>query len=111
MAEIIYLRNGDYINNYNEIPEYLANQCGAEIVGAEPIVNGVVICLEKFYFRNKSYAALTVIIQNESTGSRATLIGSGGGEGLFNISWGANSDFAVSAANALNTRYRMYQGE
>ena len=46
MAEIIYLRNGDYINNYNEIPEYLANQCGA-----------------------------------------------------------------ASAANALNARYRMYQGE
>ena len=109
MAEIIYLRNEDYIDDFNGISEYLESECGAELVGSESITGGIVVCLEKYYLRNHSYASLTVIIQNESSGSRATIFGSGGGEGFFNMSWGANSDFAVSAANALNKQYRLTQ--
>ena len=55
----------------------------------------------------EGYAALTIIVENESERSRATIIGSGGGEGFFNISYGTNSDFVNSAAEALYSCYEF----
>ena len=56
-------------------------------------VNGVkvlLLILERYYMRNGSMAVSTVQI-----------IGTGGGEGLMNISLGANQDFARRVAKVL----------
>lgn len=61
----------------------------------------ILLVFEKYYMRNGSYAGLTVqLIENEAM-QTANIIASAGGEGLFNISWGANSDFAYMAENIL----------
>ena len=66
-------------------------------------VNVHVLTFEKYYFRNGSYASLTVVLTENSDEKTADIIGSGGGEGLFNISWGANSEFTRDAANVLTS--------
>lgn len=59
------------------------------------------LCFEKFYFRTSSSAALT-IMANEMKGSiEVEIVSLAGGEGLLNISWGANQDFAQKAINIL----------
>lgn len=56
---------------------------------------------EKMYFRNGSYASLAVMLTDFDGVQTADIVGSGGGEGLFNISWGANREFADDAADIL----------
>ena len=65
--------------------------------------NAVVVLLsfEKYYFRTGSYASLTVMLTQNENEQTVDIIGSGGGEGLFNISWGANSNFAENAVRIL----------
>lgn len=58
---------------------------------------------ERYFFRNGSYASLTVMLTEFDGMQTADIIGSGGGEGLFNFSWGANADFAESAERILKT--------
>lgn len=79
--------------------------------GAELVVNKVeslgdaeaaLLIFEKLYFRNGSYSNLTIEITSYNFEQKAIIIGSGGGEGVFNISWGANSDFARRAFEKLN---------
>lgn len=60
-------------------------------------VNGVkvlLLILERYYMRNGSMAVSTVQIIYSGEVQQATIIGTGGGEGLMNISLGANQDFA-----------------
>ncbi|MBQ6686763.1 MAG: hypothetical protein IJM99_11720 [Firmicutes bacterium] len=59
--------------------------------------DGMKACLlafEKYYFRNGSYASLSMMFVEVDGVQTVDCIGSGGGEGLFNISWGANRNFA-----------------
>ena len=58
---------------------------------------------ERYFFRNGSYASLTVMLTEFDGMQTADIIGSGGGEGLFNISLFANSDFAESAEKVLQS--------
>lgn len=48
-----------------------------------------------------SYANLTVLLVETSKIQTAQIIGSGGGNGVFNLSWGTNSNFAESARSVL----------
>lgn len=57
---------------------------------------------EKYFFRNGSYASLTVVLTEKGTNKTADVIGSGGGEGLLNISWGANSNLSNKAIEVLS---------
>lgn len=61
----------------------------------------VIIVFEKFYFRTSSYANLTVVLSETQEGLYADIIGSGGGNGLFNICLGSNLDFARKAEKVL----------
>lgn len=61
----------------------------------------LLLVFEKFYFRNGSYANLTVLLTETRVYQTADIIGSGGGEGLFNISLGANAEFAEKAKYIL----------
>ncbi len=59
---------------------------------------------EKYYMRVGSYVSLTVLIVEDETGQTIELIGSGGGNGIFGIDWGANSAFAESAKLILSEK-------
>lgn len=61
----------------------------------------VLLSFEKYYMRTGSYAGLTVMLTEEDDHQTADIIGFGGGGGLFNVSWGANSDFADMAQRIL----------
>jgi len=60
------------------------------------------LSFEKYFMRNGSYASLTVLLTENGNVQTADIIGSGGGEGIFNLSWGANSDFADMAERVLS---------
>ena len=63
-------------------------------------VNGVkvlLLILERYYMRNGSMAVSTVQIIDSGEVQQATIIGAGGGEGLMNISLGANQDFRAGS--------------
>ena len=67
-------------------------------------VNGVkvlLLILERYYMRNGSMAVSTVQIIDSGEVQQATIIGTGGGEGLMNISLGATQDFARRVAQVL----------
>lgn len=61
----------------------------------------VLLIFEKFYLRNASYANLTILLTEIEGYQLADVVGSGGGEGFLNISWGANSNFANAAERIL----------
>ena len=61
----------------------------------------VLLSFEQFYLRNGSYASLNIMLTEMEGTHTADIIGSGGGDGLFNFSWGANSSFANRAAIIL----------
>ena len=63
--------------------------------------DAVLLCFERYYFRNGSYAALTVSFREQDGRQYAAIVGFGGAEGLFNLSWGANASFARTAQQAL----------
>ncbi|MFA9414734.1 MULTISPECIES: DUF6054 family protein [unclassified Streptococcus] len=74
----------------------------AEVVkhdlGSQQVVLAV---FEKFYFRVESYVSVTLHLTSSAGWVVADVIGSGGGGGFLNISWGANSDFASLFTDAL----------
>lgn len=61
----------------------------------------ILLSCERYFFRNGNYASLTVMMSEFDGVQTADIVGSGGGGGLLNISWGANADFAESAEKAL----------
>ena len=61
----------------------------------------IMLNFEKYYLRNGSYATLAVLLTDFGGIQTADIVGSGGGNGIFNISWGANSEFADDAADIL----------
>lgn len=63
----------------------------------------VLLSFEKFYWRNSSYAGLTVMLTECGSLQTADIIGFGGGSGLLNFSLGANTDFAKLAENLLSS--------
>ena len=63
--------------------------------------HAVMLNFEKLYFRNGSYAGLAVLLTDFNGLQTADIVGSGGGEGIFNFSWGANAEFADDAAQIL----------
>ena len=57
-------------------------------------VRACLLSFEKYYFRNGSYASLSMMFVEADGVQTVDCIGSGGGEGIFNLSWGANRNFA-----------------
>ncbi len=59
------------------------------------------LTFEKYYMRNGSYAALTVLLTQSGSVQTADIIGFGGGGGMLNLSFGANKAFANEAKEIL----------
>ena len=105
MSNKIYNLKSSSKANITYITNDLIKKMSGELVSTEiqDVNNGQVILMvfEKLFMRNGSYANLTVMLTDDNEIQKAVIIGSGGGEGLFNISWGANSDFADEAKEIL----------
>lgn len=66
----------------------------------------IVQVYEKYFLRNNSHAGLTVTLQNFEGHTQVNAVATAGGQGLFNISWGACSNFAGYAERILDP-YRI----
>ena len=77
---------------------------GAELVYKNIHTEGglevLLLVFEKFYFRTASYASLTIQCIH-CDDQRAIVVGTGGGKGIPNISYGANKSFAKDAVETL----------
>lgn len=103
-CEVIKM-TGNHVTGIREMARILKEELQEELISESwRNLNGasaVLLSFERYFFRNGSYASLTVMLTETADVQTADIIGSGGGEGLFNISWGANSDFADMAADLL----------
>ncbi len=66
--------------------------------------DGAGMCMmvfEKYFWRNNNYTSLTVAVTGDSEASFVDAVGSGGGEGLLNFSWGSEEDFVDRFADEM----------
>ena len=64
-------------------------------------VRVLLMVFEKYYWRNGSMAVTVVQIMDSGEEQWAVVAGTGGGEGILNISFGANRDYAERISEAL----------
>lgn len=85
-------------NTLQSIYEKIRYIEGAEQISkSECMINGVaiwVLAYEKYFFRTGSYASVTVVLTEFEQEQTAYVVASGGGEGVVNLSFGANRNFA-----------------
>ncbi len=74
--------------------------CSERCIGE---VQTLLLVLEEYYFRSGGYVSVTVLLTEHGDTQFADIIGSGGGDGIFNLSWGANSNFAKRVEKVLET--------
>ena len=84
---------------WREIPQTAELICLQERRGSGG--QAILLSCEKYFFRNGSYASLNVMLTEFDGVQRADIVGSGGGEGIFNFSLWANDEFAEDAQRAL----------
>ena len=103
-------------------------RAGKTITGSEPVVpmqciklptrdgeyHVVTAVFENYFMRTGSYASLSITmvwVENLFKAGTAIVsaVASGGGEGLFNISWGAEEDFAASFWRALRDQNPSFE--
>lgn len=105
MSGISIQMRGQSFDSIGDMADVLKKEVGAELISENyrrvGLVNICVLAFEKFFFRNGSYASLTVVLTEDGENKTADVIGSGGGEGLFNISFGANREMAIDTASIL----------
>jgi len=106
MSGISIKMEGHCFNTIKEIALAIKSETNAELVCENyhhiDFVNVGVLAFEKYFFRNGSYASLMVVLTENGDEKTADIIGSGGGEGLFNISWGANAEMAEKTERILS---------
>ena len=107
MSTVTITMRGNKRQEFGIIAENLRKELTAEMENIRAFSRGtegnqaVLFSGEKYFFRNNSYASLNILFTEFDGVQTADIIGSGGGEGLFNISWFANSDLADSAEKIL----------
>ena len=61
----------------------------------------ILYVFERYFVRTENMASLTVLFTNDGKAVTVDVIASGAGEGILNISWGANASFAKMAVDLL----------
>ena len=61
----------------------------------------ILYVFERYFVRTENMASLTVLFTNDGKTVTVDVIASGAGEGILNISWGANASFAKRARDLL----------
>lgn len=105
MASVTIRMKGHNAAGIETLADTLKKEINAELISEvwrnTDGMRVVLLSFERYYMRNGSYASLTVMLTENYYMQTADIVGSGGGEGIFNISWGANSNFANMAADVL----------
>ena len=104
MAEVKKLRCTEKTKSLEELSKLLKADLYSEVVCEEKMLNDrvVLLCFEQFYFRCSSYVALSVMLTESEECQEVVVVGFGGGDGLANISWGANKSFANKVVKILS---------
>ena len=85
-------------------------QCNPPVIAVDN-VNVTTFVFEQYFFRNGSYASLNVTLVNSQGISTVTTVGSGGGSGIMNLSWGAEEDFVNGFWHAFRKSYPQFELE
>ena len=105
MGSVNKKMRGNGTVNIQRLADLLKDQIDAELISENwrglDGFNVVLLSFERLFFRNGSYASLAILLTEYGDMQTADIVASGGGECLFNISWGANSDFADMASALL----------
>ncbi len=103
--QIIQMRNRRRWKSVEDLAHLLREEINADLIFEKPCQVGsgdvALLCFERLFFRNGSYASLTVMLTDDGDVQTADIVGYGGGEGLLNFSLGANRDFAEMAETVL----------
>lgn len=114
MANVYKLKNNFPNKKVTELAKYIEENFDGELVCNElqelnDNTKVLVMNYEKYYFRVKSYVGLTIVITEYNGAQTAVITGFGGGDGLLNISWGANDSFASEMVKMLkNSGFEEY---
>ena len=102
MAETIRMR-ANVIYNIHQIADEIQRNLLSDFICREPVCNGyaVMLCYEKYFVRVSSFASLTVLISQEMSSTDVVIVGSGGGAGVLNMSWGTNKSYAAEVQKLL----------
>lgn len=107
MAEVInMIRKSGIQLSLDDVAEKIMNDVGAEPITQNRIDLGegklaIFVGMEDYYFRVKNYVSLSIMLTDDNYVQRAVIMGSGGGDGLLNFSWGANKSLAKRGEKAL----------
>lgn len=93
------------LNSLSRVITEKISDSGAELIFQDlqkgPDTEVLLLVFEKYYLRTGSYTALTVQCTSSGNIQRAAVVGTGGGSGLFNLSFGSNESFAQTAKKIL----------
>jgi len=106
MAEVRHMKKTKGDVELESMAEEICDAIGAELITKDVVDLGegkksVLIAFEEYFFRNSQYASLNIMLTDDGYVQTAVVVGSGGGSGLTNISWGANKSFAKRGTNVL----------
>ena len=108
MSSTIIRMRSESKTDLKELSQAIIN--GSDMAGAELVLEQLseasdakvlLLVFERFYLRNSSMTANILQIIDDGQKQSATIVGTGGGDGIFNISLGTNNDFACKAAKTL----------
>lgn len=105
MSQSIFKLQSNDAARFYDFTARLVEEIEADLIGtASYQMNGVqriLYVFERGYLRTESVASLTVLFTCDGHQVFADVIASGAGAVFFNISWGANADFAKQATTIL----------
>lgn len=114
--QVIQMRNKTRGKSVADLAYLLRDEINADMIFGKPCQIGggdvALLCFERMYFRNGSYASLAVMLTDDGEVQTADIIGYGGGGGLGNFSWGANRSFAEMAEEVLRKQgFQTYSAQ
>lgn len=105
VSENVKMMNKNCTVSIMELARVLKREIDAELVGeiSRTFQSAVVVLLsfERYYFRIGGYATLTMMLVEQDAIQSVDMIGSGGGQGVTNISWGSNKSIVNKAIKEL----------
>ena len=103
MKEVYKLKCRNKTKSLLQIKEMLKAGLNTEFICEERFMddNVVFMCFEQYYIRCSNFVALSVMLVENEDCQEAVVVGMGGGNGVLNMSWGANRSFAKKAIKCL----------
>lgn len=110
MSNMVYNMHRESDDSLENLANHIFERFNQKTIGSDLVVNKVtdvdnskilLLMLEKYFFRTGSMACVTIQCISSKGVQNATIIGTGGGTGILNFSFGANSSFANQAQAIL----------